>query len=104
MLRWAKRHWKATGMVAVLLVAFVFCLPRPLFNDPFSTVLEDRAGNLLSASIAEDGQWRFPVRAGVPGKFEAAILQFEDKRFFSHWGVDPLAILRAIRQNVKAGS
>src|SRR5690606_1534240 len=40
----------------------------------------------------------------VPKKFEAAILLFEDKRFFSHLGVDPLATFRAIQQNIKAGT
>ncbi|MFM2377403.1 MAG: hypothetical protein RLZZ165_2500, partial [Bacteroidota bacterium] len=35
-----------------------FLLPRQLFNDPLSTVLEDRDGNLLGARIAADGQWR----------------------------------------------
>lgn len=101
---WIKKHKKITGLISVLLIAFIFCLPNPLFENPYSTVLEDRTGNLLSASIAVDGQWRFPSQADVPEKFKASILLFEDKRFFSHVGVDPLATFRAIQQNVKAGS
>ena len=66
-------------------------------------MLEDRQGMLLSASIAADDQWRFPLQQAVPEKFTAAITLFEDKRFFSHWGIDPLAMARAVRQNVKAG-
>lgn len=84
-------------------ILFYFSLPDPLFKDPYSTVLEDRTGNLLSASIAEDGQWRFPEQQHVPVKFTEAILMFEDKRFFSHPGIDLLATCRAIRQNLSAG-
>jgi len=98
-----KKYKKTTGIVIVLFVAFFFCLPDPLFDNPYSTVLEDNNGNLLSASIAQDGQWRFPTQAAVPAKFESAILLFEDKRFYSHLGVDPLATFRAIQQNLKAG-
>lgn len=101
---WIKKHKKTTGIAIVLFVGFLFCLPDPLFDDPYSTILEDKEGNLLSAAIAGDGQWRFPIQADVPEKFKASILLFEDKRFFSHLGVDPLATLRAIRQNLKAGT
>ncbi|MEO7990265.1 MAG: hypothetical protein ABI663_12040 [Chryseolinea sp.] len=48
------------GVALVMLVVYYFCLPNTLFNDSYSTVLEDSKGELLSASIAEDGQWRFP--------------------------------------------
>ncbi|HRX01415.1 MAG TPA: transglycosylase domain-containing protein, partial [Cyclobacteriaceae bacterium] len=91
------------ALILVFLIIFYFSLPDPLFEDPYSTVLEDRNGNLLSASIADDGQWRFPLQQDVPEKFKVAIVHFEDKRFHSHWGVDPWAIGRALRQNVQAG-
>ncbi len=92
-------------LVAALSVAgilFYFLLPDPLFQVPYSTVLEDRTGNLLSASIADDGQWRFPEQQNVPVKFTEAILMFEDKRFFNHPGIDLLATGRAIKQNLRA--
>jgi len=41
----------------------------PLFNTPRSTVLLDRGGMLLGASVATDGQWRFPGNDRVPEKF-----------------------------------
>ena len=85
------------------MVWFYFCLPSPLFNDSYSTVLNDNAGNLIGAKIAKDGQWRFPLIDSIPVSFENAITTFEDKRFRSHFGVDFLALGRAIIQNVKAG-
>ena len=88
-------------IVAILLLWFVFALPKSLFNKPTSFVLEDTEGNLLSASIARDGQWRFPYNQAVPGKFIKCITTFEDKRFFYHPGVDLIALSRAIWQNVR---
>ncbi|MEM7102569.1 MAG: penicillin-binding protein 1C [Bacteroidota bacterium] len=80
---------------------YVFCLPRPLFEDPTSTVLESHDGHLLGARIAEDGQWRFPYNAEVPEKFAIAITEFEDHRFYFHPGVDPVGIGRAVIQNIR---
>ncbi len=92
---------KATALLttATLLSLYAFCLPRPLFNEPYSYVLLGRDGTLLSARAANDGHWRFPMRSQVPPKFEEALLRFEDKRFYSHPGVDPLALSRALYLN-----
>jgi penicillin-binding protein 1C len=91
----------AVVIVAALLVWFYFSLPSELFKGPTSYVIEDNNGNLLNASIAEDGQWRFPYDEGVPEKFIKCITTFEDKRFYYHPGVDPLAMGRAIVKNIK---
>src|SRR5262245_13236651 len=88
---------------AVGLIAWWRMLPDPLFSTPQSYVLEARDGTLLSARIASDGQWRFPAAASVPRKFRRALLVYEDKRFESHVGVDPLAMARALRLNLRAG-
>lgn len=77
-------------------------LPSPLFDQPLSYVIYDREGDLLGATVAADGQWRFPAGAQIPDKFRKALLTFEDKRFYYHPGIDPVAILRAITTNLKA--
>ncbi|MCP3901694.1 MAG: penicillin-binding protein 1C [Desulfobacteraceae bacterium] len=91
-------------IVFLSVVFFWRCLPDPLFERPFSFVIEDKNGELLGASIAKDEQWRFPLKTKIPEKYEKALVCFEDKRFFSHFGVDPLALLRAGLQDLKAGS
>jgi len=88
--------------LSVLLLAFIFCLPRPLFNSPTCYVLDDEKGQLLGAAIASDGQWRFPYNEHVPEKFKQCIIAFEDKRFEHHFGVDLLALGRSIKQNFGA--
>ena len=88
-------------MLLSLLIWFWLCLPQKLFNSPTSYVIEDKDGNLLNATIAADGQWRFPYNQHVPQKFIDCITVFEDRRFFKHPGVDPAAIVRAITKNIK---
>jgi len=83
-----------------IIVLFAFCLPNPLFDDPYSTVVLDENGNLLGVRISDDGQWRFPETDIVSDKFETCILTFEDKRFYKHLGVDPFAMARAVRLNL----
>jgi len=90
-------------VLGILLLVFWYSLPDPLFDVPYSSVLLSEQGELLGARIAADGQWRFPASTHVPKKFRQAIIQYEDKRFTSHPGVDPLALARAFRQNIKAG-
>lgn len=88
-------------MLGVILVAYWFFIPPPLFNSNYSYVLLDKNKRLLQARIANDGQWRFPAKLTVPKKFEQAIVSFEDKRFYRHPGVDILALGRAMYDNIK---
>lgn len=88
-------------LLSLLLIWFYFCLPQTLFDVPYSTVVADRHGELLGARIASDGQWRFPPRHTVPEKIRICLTEFEDRHFYRHWGVNPLAIGRAAVQNLK---
>jgi penicillin-binding protein 1C len=45
------------AILAVLLIWYYFSLPKQLFNEPTSTVIESVEGELLGAQIAEDEQW-----------------------------------------------
>src|SRR5260221_3192059 len=103
MLGFVKRRNYFLIAVFAIAVAFYFCLPDPLFKDSYSTVLNDCNGELLSASIAVDGQWRFPESDSISEKFAQALVTFEDRRFWHHPGVDVLSLSRAFRENVKAG-
>ncbi len=89
------------GFLLIILISYIFCLPKQLFHVHYATVVADRNGELLGARIATDGQWRFPARSTTPAKIKTCLLEFEDSRFYYHWGVDPLAIGRAIIQNMK---
>ena len=97
------RWVRPAGMGLSLLLGFWLLVPVVAFDDPLSTVVLDRDGELLGASIAADGQWRFGVAPEVPEKFAQAILCFEDRRFYLHPGVDPIALARAALRNLQGG-
>ena len=99
-----RRVWlSAAVLCSFLLIAWLFCLPRNLFKGTqYSSVVLASDGTLLGARIAADGQWRFPEEKVVPEKYELALIEFEDRHFRIHPGVDPLALGRAIRDNLSA--
>ncbi len=90
-------------LLVISSITFYFCLPEPLFKSPVSSILLSEEGKLLGAHISTDEQWRFPPLKQIPEKFKTSIVTFEDKRFYSHIGVDPLAIGRALKLNLTAG-
>ena len=89
------------AFAAFISISFIVCLPDPLFNDPCSDILFSSEGKLLNARISDDGQWRFPATDTLPLRFRESIIAFEDKRFACHPGVDPLAMARAARLNIR---
>lgn len=57
----------------------------------------------MSARIAADYQWRFPLSDSVPYKFRESIRCFEDEYFRYHPGVNPVSIIRAFGQYINKG-
>ncbi|MEM9027398.1 MAG: penicillin-binding protein 1C [Pseudomonadota bacterium] len=69
-----------------------------------SVVALDRKGELLRAYTTSDGLWRLPVSINqVDPIYIKMLLAFEDRRYWSHSGVDPLAIARAGWQMLQEG-
>jgi penicillin-binding protein 1C len=80
--------------------------PLPLAQaSEVSTTIVDRNGKLLRAYAMADGRWRLPVdaKAGVDPTYLKLLLAYEDRRFRSHVGVDPLALGRAAFQLLASG-
>ncbi|MAY62389.1 MAG: penicillin-binding protein 1C [Rhizobiales bacterium] len=79
--------------------------PPPLeIEAGLSRQVVDRNGDLLRAYAARDGRWRLPVTLdAVDQDFLDMLVAYEDKRFFSHHGVDALAVARAAWQFVAHG-
>ncbi|WP_409415464.1 penicillin-binding protein 1C [Flavobacterium sp. PS2] len=102
-INWIKQNKIKSLLAFLLVVIYYFSLPRTLFQEPYSTVIESKEGELLGAKIARDGQWRFPAQDSVPDKFKKCIVYFEDEYFYKHPGFNPVAMVNAIKQNRKAG-
>ena len=88
---------------AALTLLFLFAVPPLRFPGGLSAAVYARRGELLGAAVSSEGQWRLPRAAVLPSRFVRALTAYEDKRFFSHSGIDPVALLRAALQNAKAG-
>jgi len=111
--RWRRIKWLAATIVAALLIAtglmaaWVVSLgPLPLREaQQVSQTVVDRNGRLLRAYAMADGRWRLPVdaKANVDPTYLKLLFAYEDKRFYSHAGVDPLALGRAAIQLVTRG-
>lgn len=97
-----RSHKIKSTIVIIILIGYYFCLPKQLFNESTSTVIESKKGELLGAMIADDGQWRFPVVDSVPKKFKKSIIYFEDQYFYNHPGFNPVSIFKALAENIKA--
>lgn len=95
----------AASLAAV--VAWVAApLPRGLLEPGLvqSVTLVDRDGVVLRTTRAGDGtRTRWTPLIHMDPKVLLAFIALEDRRFFSHPGVDPLAVLRAARDNLRAG-
>jgi penicillin-binding protein 1C len=96
------------GLMVAAASAWVISLgPLPLAQArrQISTTVVDRNGKLLRAYAMADGRWRLPVNARIsvdPGYLDL-LLAYEDRRFRSHIGVDPLALGRAALQLITHG-
>lgn len=102
--RRATLRWVTALAVVFLILAIARWGPMPpLFDAPRSTVLLDRNGELLGASVASDGQWRMPAGDSIPQRFVTCLLEFEDRNFHDHWGVHLPSLVRAFKQNLEAG-
>ena len=76
----------------------------PSLSLQSSVEVVDRRGALLRVYTVADGRWRLGLRlADVDPAFVAALLSYEDKRFYQHSGVDTRAMLRALAQAVWQG-
>ena len=95
------------GVIALaVLWLWIALSPRPPLLDgvAFSPVAVDRHGDLLRIGLATDGGYRVRTRlADVPPGVIRAVLRYEDRFFYSHPGVNPLSLIRAMGHMLLGG-
>ena len=89
----------------LFLAAKVVPFPKELLSSvSFSTVVADCKGNILRVFPNERGDYILPVSLERVSPYVIqATCAIEDRRFWSHFGVDLFAIVRAIYQNITSG-
>jgi len=108
-----RRRWKTLLTTLLVLAAggwwglpWLLPLPEALLKPPpTSTLYLARDGTPLRHLLNEDGMRSAPpvTYAEIPPVLVHALLAAEDKRFFSHGGIDLIAVLRAGWDNVRSG-
>ncbi|CAN7606769.1 penicillin-binding protein 1C [Rhizobium sp. LjRoot258] len=93
------------GAGLVLLDAADRAYPPPLDKaDTVSAEVLDADGQLLRAFATPDGLWRLKTTgADVDPQFLRMLVAYEDRRFYTHGGIDLRAIARAAVQLVTNG-
>jgi len=115
--RWVRRLLIAAGILSLLLgagaaVAALWAftiLPRTLpsvtaletFQPLVGTKIYDDNDELITELHVE--RRIFVPLAHIPQALRDAVIATEDKRFYYHWGVDPIGIARATVQNYRRG-
>lgn len=90
------RYWNRLGRLEPI--------EARLSSWPRSTVVRDRKGTMLSVTMSEDGEFCLPVLLSEMGRWMPLIaVEVEDRRFWSHGGVDWQGVLRAAKDNLLAG-
>ncbi len=88
-------------LALAVLSFFAFQIFTPRFETSYSFILYSEEGKLLGARVADDEQWRFPPSDFINEKYQKSLISYEDKNFFFHFGVDPLAVCRAVKSNLE---
>jgi len=110
----ARRRWRIIaafliGLPAIALLAVELAIrklpPLDLARaSERSTVVLDREGRLLRPFVMADGRWRMPVTLDeVDPRYLDMLIAYEDRRFWSHPGVDGFALIRAGAQMLRHG-
>ncbi len=103
--RW--RQWLAIltlGWIGLRVSARLWPHPRLSELAPSSAAVYDRHGKLLRLTLAGDEQFRLWTPLGkIAPLLREAVLLYEDRHFYDHFAVNPIALLRAARSTLGGG-
>jgi len=98
-------RYPVVGSIALILLFFVLHLLFPLkIKVEYSQVMVARNNQVLHAFLTSDEKWRMKTELNeIIPNLKKAIVYKEDKYFYRHWGVNPIAVSRALFNNVVQG-
>ena len=95
-MRWALAGVTAVNAALLVVAVLAMAVPLPARRSDWSVAVEYRDGRPAYVFLSRDDKWRLPVALDeVDPSFVAALVALEDRRFWRHDGVDPIAIARA---------
>ena len=107
MRKWStsRRRWVIAA--GIFLVGLIVLLPRPdlYANKPGSTAFYDAHGKLLRLTLSADEKYRLRTRLrDMAPVMQKATLLYEDRYFYQHYGINPIALFKAAWTTYVQGS
>ncbi|CAI2794942.1 peptidoglycan glycosyltransferase PbpC [Pseudomonas fluorescens group sp.] len=96
-------RWTLASLLLVIALLWLAdrIWPLPLPQDDLARVVLAEDGTPLWRFADANGVWRYPVQTSeVSPYYLEALLTYEDRWFYQHPGVNPLALVRATWQNL----
>jgi len=99
------RGFRAVALLVLFWLSLPWLVPLPdRLKASDATVVTFQDGRMAHVALSGDQKWRLPTSLErVDPYYIHLLLAVEDKRFFSHPGVDLLAVARALLSNLTAG-
>ncbi|MGY3909328.1 penicillin-binding protein 1C [Aeromonas piscicola] len=102
--RWLRLTALLLAGVILLLLVLDRTFPPPPLDPAFARVVLDIKGRPLRAFADTSGVWRYPVTLEqVSPRYIEALLGYEDRYFWRHPGVNPVAMVRGVWQWLRYG-
>ncbi|HLP20776.1 MAG TPA: penicillin-binding protein 1C, partial [Chitinophagales bacterium] len=94
--------WLLIASSGVMVLFFLFNYLSPLPDKiEYSTIVLDSKGNVIHAFLTRDQKWRMKTELKeISPVLKKSLIYKEDKYFYHHPGITPLAMLRAAGMNV----
>ena len=101
----------AIFIITLFILLFIYLIkiyvsyePKKLVeNINYSKIVLDRNGEILSVFLNKDEEFHLKYEGDIPETLKIAVLNYEDKKFYSHSGVDYPRILKSFFNNITGG-
>ncbi|HSZ87029.1 MAG TPA: transglycosylase domain-containing protein, partial [Puia sp.] len=92
-------------LIAIVSVVVLFFLLNWIFPLPdkieYSTIVTDSKGEVIHAFLTKDQQWRMKTELSeISPLLRKTIIEKEDKYFYHHFGVNPIALVKSFFKNI----
>jgi penicillin-binding protein 1C len=92
-------------LITISVIVILFILLNLIFPLPdkieYSTIVTDSKGEVIHAFLTKDQQWRMKTELSeISPLLRKAIIEKEDKYFYHHFGINPVAVTKSFFKNI----
>src|SRR5678809_1182013 len=90
------------AVIGLIILFFLLNLIFPLKTSvEYSTIITDKNGEVINAYLTKDQKWRMKTELNeISPLLRKTIIAKEDKYFYYHPGINPIAVIRATFKNI----